>query len=113
MEELPGSETRVGWFLKQIFPFAYRAFRQRLGLEHITLNDAVGSLALVERDLFEFEQMVADVETEGEMTRGMLVLDRRRDSRETPNLSIATRLRTDAAYQQLIDRLVMAGNRSK
>ena len=113
LEELPDESTRVGWFLKQIFPFAFRAFRQRLGLEHITLNDAVGALSLVDEDLFEFEEMIADVETEGELTRGVLVLDRRRDSRETPNVSVATSLRTDAAYQQLIDRLMMAGNRSK
>lgn len=113
MDELPSESTRVGYFLKQVFPFAFRAFRQRLGLENITLNDAVGALALMDEDLFEFEQMVADVETEGELTRGLLVLDRRRDSRETPNISVATSLRTDAAYQQLIDRLMMAGNRTK
>ena len=113
MEELPAESTRVGWFLKQVFPFAFRAFRQRLGLEHITLNDAVGALSLLDQELFDFEQMIADVETEGELTRGMLVIDQRRDSRETPNLSVATALRTDAARQQLIDRLMMAGNRTK
>lgn len=113
MEELPAESTRVGSVLKQILPFAFRAFRQQLGLETITLNDAVGALALLEPELFEFEQMVADVETEGELTRGVLVLDRRRESREPPNVSVATSLRTSAAHQYLIDRLVMAGNRTK
>ena len=113
MEELPGEDTRVGWFLKQIFPFAFRAFRQQLGLENITLNDAVGALALTEPELFGFEQMVGDVETEGELTRGLLVLDRRREFREAPNVLVATSLRTEAARQQLIDRLVMAGNWTK
>jgi len=113
MEELPSENTRVGWFLKQILPFAFRAFRQRLGLENITLNDAAGALALMDPELFEFQQMVADVETEGELTRGMLVLDRRRESSEPANVSVATSLRTEAAHQHLIDRLMMAGNRTK
>lgn len=113
MDQLPGEDTRVGWFLKQIFPFAFRAFRQQLGLENITLNDAVGALALMDPDLFEFEQMVGDVETEGELTRGVLVLDRRRELREAPNVTVATSLRTEDARQYLIDRLMMAGNRTK
>ena len=113
MDELPDESTRVGRILKQIFPFAFRAFRQQLGLETITLNDAVGALALLEPELFEFEQMVADVETEGELTRGVLVLDRRRESQEAPNVSVATSLRTEAAHQYLIDRLMVAGNRTK
>ncbi len=113
MDELPCVQSRVGHFLKQVLPFAFRSFRQRLGQENITLNDAIGALAVLDPDLFELESMSADVETEGELTRGLLVLDQRRDSNAQPNVEVATSLRIDAARQQLIDRLVVAGNRSR
>ncbi len=41
LEELPKEDTRAGHFLHQILPYAFRAHRQQLGLERITLNDAV------------------------------------------------------------------------
>ena len=66
----------------------------------------------MDRHLFEFEPMVGDVETEGELTRGMLVLDQRRDCRQTPNMLVAQSLRGEAARQQLVDRLMVAGNRT-
>jgi purine nucleosidase len=112
MDELPKSETRTGYFLRQILPHAFRAHRQQLGLERITLNDAVGMLALAEPDLFEYEPMAGDVETEGELTRGVLVTDRRSQPDWRPNLNVATSIRADSARQYIIDRLTMAGNMS-
>ena len=71
MDDLPNQRTRVGDFLSQILPFAFRAHRQQLGLESIPLNAAIGALALLEPQLFQFETMAADVETQGELTRGV------------------------------------------
>ncbi len=112
MDELPTAETRTGYFLRQILPFSFRAYRQQLGLESISLNDVVGALAALNPDLFEYEPLAADVETEGELTRGVLVTDRRAQPEWRSNVSVATGIRSDAAKQMIIDRLVVAGNLS-
>lgn len=110
MDELPDSESRAGYFLRQVLPFTYRAYRQQLGMESILMNDAVGSLALLEPELFTYEPMGGDVETEGELTRGVLVVDRRPQPEWRSNMSVATSIRADAAKQMVIDRLMVAGN---
>ena len=112
LDELPGEDTRMGAFLRQTLPYTYRACRQLLGMESITLNDTVGTLAVLEPDLFEYEPMGGDVETEGELTRGVLVTDRRPRPEKRPNMSVATALRAQAARQCVIDRLLKAGSGS-
>jgi len=110
MDELPGENTRTGCFLRQILPYAFRAYRQQLGCEGITLNDVVGMLALTEPDLFHFEKLACDVETAGELTRGATVFDRRVAPEWRPNLEVATRVDADAVRQQILDQLIVAGN---
>jgi purine nucleosidase len=112
MDELPGDHTRVGFFIRQILPYTYRAYRQQLGMENIVLNDAIGALALLEPQLLETDVLACDVETDGELTRGMMVVDRRPNKEWRPNVSVATSIRTDAARQYLLDLLMMAGNQS-
>lgn len=109
-EDLPGQHTRTGDFLSQILPFAFRAHRQQLGLESIPLNAAVGALGLLEPQLFQFETMAGDVETQGELTRGVLVLDRRPQIEWRPNIDLAVSIREDVAYQFVIDQLVAGSN---
>jgi len=112
LDELPGDHTRVGFFVRQILPYSYRAYRQQLGMENIVLNDAIGALALLEPELFQTETFHCDVEATGELTRGMLVVDRRTPTELPCTLSIATEVRSDEARQYLLDLLMVAGNLS-
>lgn len=112
MNDLPKSGSRVGDFLRRTLPFTFRAYRQQLGLEQIVLNDAVGALALLEPQLFDFEAMAAEVETEGMFTRGVLVLDRRGRPEWRHNVDVATSVR-DSAAQYIVDQLTMAGQKSR
>lgn len=110
MDELPSIDTRVGYFLRQALPFTFRAYRQQLGMESIVLNDAIGALALLEPQLFESEPMAGDVEVEGELTRGVFVVDRRPQPEWRPNVTVATSIRIESARQFVIDQLTVAGN---
>lgn len=112
LEELPSEDSRTGHFLRQILPHAFRAYRQHLGQESITLNDVVGALALIEPDLFEFEMLGCDVECEGELTRGMLIADRRLQPEWRPNVNVATAVKADQAKQYIVDQLTVSGNAS-
>ncbi len=111
-EHLPEEGSRVGYFCRQILPFAFRAYRQRLGKEMITLNDAVGALAVIKTDLFEFARMAGDVEIEGELTRGAVVFDRRALPEWRMNVDVATTIDIAKARQTMLNALVNAGRAS-
>jgi len=91
---------------------AFRAYRQHLGQETIQLNDAVGALVLMEPELFQYESIACDVETEGELTRGMLVADRRGLPDCRPNVNVVTAVMAEQARQFIEDQLMVAGNAS-
>jgi purine nucleosidase len=110
LDKLPERFCRVGEFLRQILPFAYRSYRQQLGQEDISLNDAVGMLAVLEPDLFEYESMAGQVETEGQLTRGVTVFDRRTVPEWRNNMEVAVSVRADDVVPAVLERLSLAGN---
>ena len=112
LEELPAETSRCGHLLRQILPFAFRSYRQHLGQEAIQLNDAVGALMLIEPDLFQCELIACDVETEGLLTRGMLVSDRRNLPECRPNVNVVTGVMVEQVRQFVVDQLVVSGNAS-
>ena len=112
MDDLPKDNTKIGYFLRQILPHTFRSYRQQLGQEAITLNDAVGALALLEPDLFKYKPMGCDVETQGELTRGVLVVDQRVTPEWRSNLTVATSAPPERVHQYIVDQLMMAGNAS-
>lgn len=77
LERLPREFSRAGKILRPMLAHAFRAQRQLLGCEGIRLHDVAALVAATDPDLFERETVAADVETTGELTAGMLVIDRR------------------------------------
>lgn len=110
IDKLPERYCRAGEFLRQILPYAFRAYRQKLGQEDINLNDAVGILAMLEPELFEFEPMAGQVETEGQLTRGVTVFDRRMAPEWRNNMEVATSLKHEQAETAIVKSLCLAGN---
>jgi purine nucleosidase len=111
LEQLPPETTRAGKFLRQILPFAYRAQRQVLGREHINLHDVCVLAALTHPELFETDMMAADVETEGELTTGMVVFDRRQLSvrQWRPNVEVTLKADMPAIHDYVLRSLDLAG----
>lgn len=109
MEEIPGPDSRVGHFLHQILPHTFRTYRQQLGREMITLNDAIGIMALIEPTLFRYEEMAGDVETLGELTRGATVFDRRVPCEWSNNMEVAISIDIPATRREIRQRLRDAG----
>jgi inosine-uridine nucleoside N-ribohydrolase len=109
MQDIPSVDSRVGHFLHQILPHTFRTYRQQLGREMITLNDAIGIMALIEPSLFRFEEMAGDVETHGELTRGATIFDRRVPSEWSHNMEVALEVDTAAVRQEIRNRLNEAG----
>lgn len=88
LEQLPNESSRAGAMLHRMLPHAFRAHRQLLGTEGICLHDVVTLVSLLHPELFERTTVGADVETSGELTTGMLVVDRRSANRWKRNVDL-------------------------
>ena len=88
LSQLPDEASRAGMLLRRMLPHAFRAHRQLLGSEGMWLHDVVALVAATNPELFERAGVVADVETAGELTPGMLVVDRRQIRQQRPNADI-------------------------
>ena len=103
--DLPNPESRTCRFLRKIVPFAIRASMNQYGIEGFHLKDVLGVAALALPGCVTTETRPADVETKGELTRGMLVVD----SRKNPGAMPAVRVGVDAAIgeiRQYIERVL-------
>lgn len=88
LDRLPDVFSRVGRLVRHILPQAFRAQRQLLGSESACLPEVVSLVAATNPELFERTDAVVDVETGGELTSGMLVVDRRQVRRGPANADI-------------------------
>jgi len=88
LDALPPEYTRAGRLLRRVLPHAFRAHRQILGSEGVCLHDVVALVAVTNPELFERTSVVADVETAGDLTTGMLVIDRRQVRQARPNADV-------------------------
>ena len=109
IEQLPGESTRAGHLLRHLIPFAFRAYRQHLGLESIFLQDVVTLTAALHPELFEVEEMAGDVETMGELTKGATIFDRRRLAPGRSNLAVATEVDVVAVKDSVLRGIAEAG----
>jgi purine nucleosidase len=89
LDRLPSPQTRAGSLLRKILPGVFRSYHQRLGLEGVYLHDVVGLVAALNPELFTTETLPGDVETDGVLTTGMTVFDRRRIPDGQSNMDVA------------------------
>jgi inosine-uridine nucleoside N-ribohydrolase len=92
LERIPGDMSRTGRLLRRLLPGAFLAYRQSLGIEGIYVHDAVAVVAALHPELFTTERLYGDVETEGELTHGATVFDRRHQPEGQPNMDVVVDL---------------------
>jgi inosine-uridine nucleoside N-ribohydrolase len=109
LDNLPREFTRAGKMLRPMLGHAFRAQRQLLGSEGIRLHDLVALVAVTNPELFERESVVADVETAGELTAGMLVVDRRPHRRWRPNADLLVNCDAAAVRDCVLRGIAAAG----
>jgi inosine-uridine nucleoside N-ribohydrolase len=68
----------------------------------------VAIVAALEPELFTTERMYGDVETEGTLTYGATVFDRRRNADGRPNMDVAVDMDTNAVTEHIVRRLTQA-----
>jgi len=89
LQKFPDGSSRTSQLLQKVLPGAFRSYRQNLGLEGIHLHDTVAVVAAMHPELFTMERMHGEVETDGTITHGVTVFDRRRHPENRPNLDVA------------------------
>lgn len=112
VDDLPAKYTRAGALLHKMLPFAFRANHQRMGRELIPLHDAVAVFAALEPDLFTWEEMAADVETQGAITRGATIFDRRQRRSWQCNMEVAMGVDPQELKSQIMRGLRYAGQQT-
>ncbi len=99
------SKSSCPEFLKNSLQHLFQTYRQQLGRESVLLNDAVGLVAALTPKLLETSDFAGDVETDGELTRGMTVFDRRVHREFRENMEVGTLL-DGHAVRDLIEKII-------
>ena len=102
--DLLGEETALSpayHFLRQIVPFGIAATSNLYGIEGFHLKDVLGVVAVALPEVTHTKHMRVDVETQGELTRGMSVFDRRSWEHVTPNVNVLMEVDYKAVRQYL------------
>ncbi len=88
--EMPNPHSRTCQFLRQIVPYGIRASSNLYGIEGFHLKDVLGIVAAVRPDTLTREEFPIDVETRGQLTRGMTVIDARPNRSSRANARLVT-----------------------
>ncbi|HEY3788052.1 MAG TPA: nucleoside hydrolase [Urbifossiella sp.] len=107
--DLPNPDSRTCQFLRQIVPFGIRASSNLYGIEGFHLKDVLGVAAASLSGIVTSEEYHVDVETRGELTRGMLVVDTRPQPAGPANARVATDISV-GEIRQYIDRILKSAN---
>jgi len=108
LERLSESRSPSGKLLRTLLPGAYRTYRQHLGMEGIHVHDAVALVLAVRPDLFTMQRLHGDVETDGSLTYGATVFDRRCPPENQPNMDVVMDMDTTAVSNYIV-RLLSGG----
>ncbi|MDO4569373.1 MAG: nucleoside hydrolase [Planctomycetia bacterium] len=106
---LPPEGTRLGDFLRDVIPHSLYLHRQYLGIEGMLVPGVVGLLSLLRPEMFLSKMLPGDVETDGELTRGMSVFDRRILPKWNANIDVATDIFASNIREEILKFLKSLG----
>jgi inosine-uridine nucleoside N-ribohydrolase len=90
--DLPAPESPTCRFLKEISPFGIGAASNLYGVEGFYLKDVLGIVPVAVPATVTTQPMEVDVEPQGELTRGMAVIDRRAGRTIHPNVDMVVKI---------------------
>lgn len=104
LSEVP--EPIRGMFAEML-PHAIRSNHELFGIEGLSLHEIVALAAAIHPELITREPMAIDVETQGEISRGATIFDRRGVRQWQTNIDVAT----DADAEGILDQLLQVISR--
>lgn len=104
---LGAADSKSTGLLKELLPYAFKAYHHCLGMEGLWPREIVALAAITRPELFHGQPMAIDVETEGHLTWGMTVSDRRRFSRTQPNIDVLLEVDSQGVLDYLREILAL------
>ncbi len=96
-------------FVAGLFDFYLAGYRERAGLDAAPMHDPCAVLAVTHPELFAFGTRHVDVETSGDLTRGMTVADERPGTDATPNCEVAYSIDAAPALELIVGAVCSYG----
>ena len=96
-------------FVADLFDFYLAGYRERAGLDAAPMHDPCAVLAVTHPELFTFGARHVDVETSGDLTRGMTVADERPGTDATPNCEVAYSIDAAPALELIVNAVCSYG----
>ncbi|WP_419945692.1 nucleoside hydrolase [Candidatus Poriferisodalis sp.] len=93
----------VPTFMAGLFDFYLASYQERAGLEAAPMHDPCAVLAVSRPELFSFGARHVDVEADGDLTRGMTVVDERPGTEAVRNCDVAYSIDAAAALDLIVD----------
>ncbi len=96
IRHLGALETRTAAFLKRVVPMLLAPTAGLYGVEGVHVADALAVAFASKPTAFTLKTAAVDVETRGELTRGMTVIDARWAAAARPNVDLVTAIEVSA-----------------
>jgi inosine-uridine nucleoside N-ribohydrolase len=103
--QMPAPESPTSRFLRQIVPHGIHATERLYGIEGLHLQDVIGLVAFALPGAVHTKPVVVDVESRGELTRGMSVFDVRWACTRRPNVDLVTDVEVPTVRQYILRTL--------
>lgn len=108
LSRLPAEDSRAAAFLRRTLPQGFAATAGLYGTEGFYLQDVLGVVAVARPDALTTRPAHVDVETRGDLTKGMSVFDTRWGSKSKPNAEVATGVDVSAVRKYIAETLGQA-----
>ncbi|UOQ49049.1 nucleoside hydrolase [Gracilibacillus caseinilyticus] len=113
VDELRKMENPVSEFVSDLLTFFIQAYRDHFDFPGGPIHDACTIVHLIEPDIFNFEHVHVAIETKGEHTYGMTVVDHLGVTGKEPNTYLATGLDQVKFWSVFKKAIVSYGERSE
>ena len=108
LEKIPDDDSSGGELLRQICPVRFAPTGSSWAWRAFTCTMRWRSSPRLRPELFTTERMYGDVETDGTLTYGATVFDRRRQPESQPNMDVAVDMDTAAVTECILRGLTQA-----
>lgn len=102
------SNSATARFLRELIPYAFRASHHCLGRECICPRELLALASITRPGLFKSDPHSIDIETDGRLTRGMSMSDRRRFIRTQPNIDVLSEVDGQGVLDYLQELLAIS-----
>ncbi|MCY2947766.1 MAG: nucleoside hydrolase [Planctomycetota bacterium] len=98
--------SALGEFMRELLPPALRLAEMSHGIEGVAMDDVGALLALVRPDGCKMRSIPVDIETQGEITKGMSIFDTRRNNHGgKANINVILQIES-AVFEQYFNDLI-------